>query len=83
MVQPVLLMPGRIVSVRDRLRFVVVDFGINPLPVPGTVMEVRRDGAMVGKLRVSGPDSGSRTIADLVDGEAAPGDAACPVHAAE
>ncbi|MCP5523660.1 MAG: hypothetical protein H7A46_19140 [Verrucomicrobiales bacterium] len=36
LVQPVLLMPGRIVSVRERLRFVVLDFGIDPLQVPGT-----------------------------------------------
>lgn len=78
LVQPVLLMPGRIVSVRERLRFVVLDFGIDPLPVPGTPLEVRRDGTVVGKLRVSGPDSGSQTIADLVEGEAAPGDEAVP-----
>jgi hypothetical protein len=79
LVQPVLLMPGRIVSVRERLQFVVIDFGIHPLPAPGTILEVHRNGGLVGRLRVSGPESGSQTIADLLEGEAAPGDEAHPV----
>lgn len=82
LVEPVLFMPGAVVSVRERLRFAVIDFGIHPLPAAGVTLEVRRAGVQVGELCVSGPSSGSRTIADLVAGEVAPGDEARPLTTA-
>lgn len=83
LVKPVLLMPGKVVSFREQLRFAVLDFGIHPLPVEGTVLEVRRLGVKVGELRVSGPNSASRTVADLVAGQVAPGDEVHPLASPE
>ncbi|RME93609.1 MAG: hypothetical protein D6766_07855 [Verrucomicrobia bacterium] len=76
LVKPVLLLPGQVVAVNAKLRFVVLEYGLNPLPLPGTELQVFRGNGVVGKLRVSGPTMGSQTIADIVEGEARPGDQA-------
>ncbi len=77
-VQAVLAESGRVVSVNSRLRFVVLDFGFNMLPEPGTVMEVHRNGRRTGELRVSGPSRGGATVADIIAGDARRGDEAHP-----
>lgn len=76
LVKPVILLPGRVVAVNSGLRFVVLEYGLNPLPLPGTELQVFRANTVVGKLRVSGPTMGSQTIADILEGEAQPGDQA-------
>lgn len=69
---------GKVVRVDARLKFVVLDFSLTAVPQPGLRLEVVRDGAVVGELRVTGPASGTATVADLVSGEALGGDLARP-----
>jgi hypothetical protein len=69
---------GKVVRVDARLRFVVLDFSLTAVPQPGLRLEVVRDGMVVGEVRVTGPASGTATVADLVAGEAGGGDLARP-----
>ena len=69
---------GKVVRVDARLKFVVVDFSLSAVPQSGLRLEVVRDSSVVGELRITGPASGSATVADLVAGEAAAGDLARP-----
>lgn len=69
---------GKVVRVDVRLKFAVIDFSLTAVPQPGLRLEVVRDGVVVGELRITGPASGSATVADLVEGEAASGDLARP-----
>ncbi len=69
---------GKVVRVDARLKFAVIDFSLTAVPQPGLRLEVVRDGAVVGELRVTGPASGTATAADLVEGAAAAGDLARP-----
>ncbi len=73
-VEPLGGLVGRVISVRADLRFVVVDFGLNRLPGPGTPLEVERDGSVVGRLRAGRDARGGILVADWVEGEAAAGD---------
>lgn len=78
LVKPVLKLPGRVVSVNAKLRFAVLDFGLNPPPPDQALLEVVREGKIVGEMRVNGPTQGSFIVADLVRGEVAPGDEVRP-----
>ena len=69
---------GKVVRVDARLKFVVLDFSLTAVPQPGLRLDVVRDGTVVGELRVTGPASGTATVADLVSGEAIGGDLARP-----
>lgn len=69
---------GKVVRVDARLKFVVLDFSLTAVPLPGLRLDVVREGAVVGELRVTGPASGTATVADLVSGEALAGDLARP-----
>lgn len=77
-VTPVLAVTGTVMTVNPRLRFVVLDFGVNPLPAVDDVLEVYRQGLKVGEVRVSGPSRGSTTVADILSGEARPEDEVRP-----
>jgi hypothetical protein len=65
---------GRISAVNARLHFVVVDCGLNPLPVLGARLAVVRGDKIVGRLKVTGPSQGNRIAADIIEGGAAKGD---------
>lgn len=60
---------GRIVQVHDRLRFAVVDAGLNPLPAPGTKFQVFRDGQPIGELKAGRTMRGALLSADFVSGQ--------------
>ena len=78
LVKPVLKLPGRVVTVNPKLRFVVLDFGFNPAPADQSVVEVIRNDHVVGELRVNGPMSGSQRVADIIRGEVGVGDEVRP-----
>lgn len=59
---------GRVVQVNERLRFVVVDAGLNPLPAPETVLRVHREGQAVAELKSGRTARGSTLSADFVTG---------------
>ena len=67
---------GRVASVNDSLRFVVLDFLPGQLPAVDKRMNVYRDGQKVGEVKVTGPVIGTNIAADLLAGEAKVGDQA-------
>jgi hypothetical protein len=73
-VRPVAAVRGRVSSVRDDLRFVIVDFTGGKLPVLDQMLTVYRLDQKVAELRVSGPYRGTTVAADITAGDARPGD---------
>jgi len=73
-VRPVNAVRGRVVSVRDELRFTIVDFAGGKLPVLDQRLWAYRLDQKVAELRVSGPYRGTTAAADIVAGELKPGD---------
>jgi len=67
---------AKLLLVNARLRFVVLDYSLSPMPGFGQRLEVVRDGRKVAELKVTGPARGSTTAADIVSGEPRPGDVA-------
>lgn len=62
---------GRVIQVNVPLRFVVLDFSLNPLPGFGQRLELVRNGEVVGLLRVSSFQRGTSVVADVLEGDAA------------
>jgi len=73
-VTPITVIAGRVVSVNPKLRFVVLDFSLNPLPPIDQRLNVYRQGQKVGEVKISGPARNSHIVADIVAGNAQPGD---------
>jgi hypothetical protein len=69
-VTPVTLVQGRVISVNERLRFVIADFAFHRMPQPGQRLGVFREGRRIGEVRVSGPFDGAVLVADIMAGEA-------------
>jgi hypothetical protein len=65
---------GRVATVNLPLRFVVLDFSLNPSPATGDRLNVYRRGQKVGEVNVTGPELNHNIAADIVAGEAQPGD---------
>ena len=65
---------GKIVTYNDAGRFVVMSFPLGHLPKNDRPMFVYREGLKVGELKVTGPQLEENIVADLVAGEARPGD---------
>jgi hypothetical protein len=73
-VRPVQAVIGRVIGVRDNLRFVVVDFGASKMPKLDQQLTVYRLDQKVAELKVSGPYLGTTVAADVTAGEAREGD---------
>lgn len=73
-VTPVTSVQGRVVSVNERLRFVIADFAFQQMPQVSQRLGVFRSGQRVGEVRISGPFDGTVVIADIMSGEAAVSD---------
>jgi hypothetical protein len=73
-IRPVQTVNGRIIAVRDNLRFVVVDFGASKVPKLEQQLSVYRLDQKVAELKVSGPYLGTTVAADVTAGEAREGD---------
>lgn len=65
---------GRVSSVNENLRFVVLTFPLGQLPPTGSRMNVFRNGAIVGEIKITGPQHGDNSVADIVLGDARSGD---------
>jgi hypothetical protein len=65
---------GRIVGVRDPLRFVVIDFTNSRMPQLDQQLSVYRLDQKVAELKVSGPYLGTTVAADITAGEVLEGD---------
>lgn len=56
------------------LRFVVVTFPLGQLPPTDSRMNVFRNGAIVGEVKITGPQRDDNSVADIVLGDAQKGD---------
>jgi len=65
-------------AVNVRLRFVVLDYSLSPMPATGTRLDLVRAGAVVGELKVTGPVRNNSVVADIVNGEPQVGDLTRP-----
>ena len=72
--RPVNVVTGRIVGVREPLRFVIVDFTNSRLPQMDQQLNVYRLDQKVAVLKVSGPYLGTTVAADITAGEVLEGD---------
>jgi hypothetical protein len=69
---------GRVVTVNNTARFVVLNYPLGFLPSLDQRLNVYRQGQKVGQLKVSGPQQDTNTAADLLTGEVQIGDEARP-----
>ena len=60
---------GRVVTVNNTARFVVLNYPFGFLPSIDQRLNVYRQGQKVGQLKVSGPQQDTNTAADLLTGE--------------
>jgi outer membrane biogenesis lipoprotein LolB len=67
---------GRVTSVNEALRFVVVDYSLNIMPELGRKVAVYRGDRSVGELKITGPARDAHVVAEIVSGEPHPGDEA-------
>jgi hypothetical protein len=71
---PIIESSGAVASVNTGLRFVVIDFHLNPLPKVDQRMSVYREGMKVGEVKISSQARNNIIAADLLAGEARVGD---------
>jgi hypothetical protein len=69
---------GKVASVNPTLRFVVIDFSLNPLPKTDQQLGVYRKGQKVGEVKISAQARNSIVAADITDGDAQVGDEVRP-----
>ena len=69
---------GRVTLVNENLRFVVLTFPLGQIPPVGNRMNIFRNGAIVGEVKVSAPQRDDNTVADIVVGDAKKGDEVRP-----
>ena len=76
MVTPAHRVQGKVVRTNSQLNFVVLDFGLQGLPLTGQQFAIYRLGIKVGQVRVSGPAWDTYAVADIVEGQIWKGDEA-------
>jgi len=74
LVTPDQTVTGHVATVNDTLRFVVLTFPIGQNPPLGTRMNIFRRGAIVGEIKITGPQRDDNSVADIVLGDAQKGD---------
>ena len=65
---------AKVVAVNDVGRFVIVDFPANQMPKLQQPLFLYRAGLKVAEVKVTGPQSENKIVADLVSGDAKVGD---------
>jgi hypothetical protein len=75
---PIMEAAGKVASVNPELRFVVIDFALNPVPKVDQRMSVYRQGQKVGEVKISSQARNSIIAADITAGEAKIGDEVRP-----
>ena len=66
---------AKVLSVNATARYVVLNFPAGQLPKLQSTLFVYRDGVKVAEIKITGPQDGNNTVADLISGDAMPGDA--------
>jgi hypothetical protein len=65
---------GKVVSVNETARFVVISFPLNHMPALEQQLGVYRNGLKVAEIKITGPQSDEDTVADIRTGDVAVGD---------
>src|SRR5687767_8479368 len=73
-IRPVDTLNGRVIAVRDSLRFVIVDFAGGRMPKLDQHLNVYRLDQKVAEIKISGPYLETTVAADVTAGEALEGD---------
>jgi hypothetical protein len=60
--------------VNNEARFVVINFPPGAIPQPGQSLNVNHLGLKTGEVKITGPQRGNDTVADLITGQAYVGD---------
>ncbi len=71
---PVETLTAKVVSYNEAGRFVVLNFPLAQMPGVERRLFIYRQGAKVGEVKITGPQRDNITVADLISGEAQPGD---------
>ncbi len=69
---------GKVASLNSNLRFVVIDFGLNPVPQADQRLNVYRQGQKVGEVKISNQARNSIIAADVTAGDVQVGDEVRP-----
>ncbi|HIG31589.1 MAG TPA: hypothetical protein EYQ50_28770 [Verrucomicrobiales bacterium] len=73
-VEPSFRIKGEVASIYPELRFVVLDFNLQAMPVVGESLVVYRNGHKVAEVKASGFFRDSKIAADILTGEPRKGD---------
>jgi hypothetical protein len=65
---------GKVETVNQNLRYVVLSFPIGHLPAMEQRLNVYRHGLKVGEVKVTGPQIEDNVVADIVEGDSGTGD---------
>ncbi len=65
---------AKVVSVNTTARFVVLGFPANQMPKVGQTFYIYHGGLKAAQVKITGPQQENDIVADLVNGEARPGD---------
>jgi type IV secretory pathway VirB10-like protein len=65
---------GKVETVNQNARYVVLTFPIGRLPAMEQRLIVYRSGLKVGEVKVTGPQIEDNVVADIVEGDSGPGD---------
>jgi hypothetical protein len=65
---------GKVETVNQNARYVVLSFPIGRLPAMEQRLSVYRSGLKVGEVKVTGPQIEDNVVADIVEGDSGPGD---------
>ncbi|MCX6903172.1 MAG: hypothetical protein NTW03_06765 [Verrucomicrobia bacterium] len=78
LVTPTAGISGKVASLNSAGQFVVVTFAASQMPARDQKLSVYRGGLKVGEVKVGEWQQGQNLVADLVKGEAKPGDEVRP-----
>jgi outer membrane biosynthesis protein TonB len=73
-VTPETALVGKVETVNQNARYVVLSFPIGHLPAMEQRLNVYRRGLKVGEVKVTGPQIEDNVVADIVEGDSGPGD---------
>lgn len=73
-VTPDTALRGKVMSVNTRTRYVVLNFPVGRMADAGQVLNVYRNGLKVGEVKVDTWRRDDNVVADIIAGEAQPGD---------
>ena len=65
---------GKVVRVNEVARFVILNFGLGPMPRVDQKLQLYRQGLKIGEIKITGAPRDNYIAADILAGEAKVGD---------